>query len=42
MDLREASVYIPREGYDPPDPAWKERPMVKDIFDKERAQQSRD
>ena len=42
MDLREASVYIPREGYDPPGPAWKERSFVKDIFDKEREQRAGD
>ena len=42
MDLQEASVYLPRAGYEPPDPAWKERPMVKDIFDKERAQKNGD
>lgn len=29
------SVYVPREGYTPPDPAWKSMPFVKDIFDGE-------
>jgi hypothetical protein len=32
------SVYVPREGYKPPDPLWKSMPFVKDIFDEERGQ----
>ncbi|MDD9906372.1 MAG: pyridoxamine 5'-phosphate oxidase family protein [Rhodospirillaceae bacterium] len=36
MASEEASVYTPRDGYTPPDPAWKSRDFVKDIFDKER------
>ena len=31
----EASVYVPRQGYTPPDPPWKSMPFVKDIFDAE-------
>jgi len=30
------SVYVPRDGYTPPEPAWKSMPFVKDIFDQER------
>jgi predicted pyridoxine 5'-phosphate oxidase superfamily flavin-nucleotide-binding protein len=30
------SVYVPRKGYTPPDPAWKSMPFVKDVFDEER------
>ncbi len=37
MGAGEASVYTPRDGYTPPDPAWKSRPFVKDIFDAENA-----
>lgn len=36
MTLEERSVYAPREGHTPPDPAWKSKPFVKDIFDSER------
>ncbi len=32
----EASVYAPRPDYQPPDPPWKARAIVKDIFDAER------
>lgn len=42
MDFQEPSVYTPREGHNPPDPAWKERPFVKDIFDREREQSAGD
>ena len=35
--LEEPSIYAPREGYSPPDPAWKSMPFVKDIFDDERS-----
>ena len=31
-----ASVFTPRDGYTPPEPAWKSRDFVKDIFDEER------
>ncbi len=33
----EESEFIPREGYSPPDPAWKSMPFVKDVFDRERS-----
>lgn len=36
MATEEGSVYTPRVGYTPPDPAWKSRDFVKDIFDGER------
>jgi hypothetical protein len=32
----EASVYVPREGYTPPDPPWKSMPFVADVFEGER------
>ena len=32
-----ASVFTPRNGYTPPEPEWKSRDFVKDIFDEERA-----
>jgi uncharacterized protein len=31
MQLVEPSIYIPREGVDPPEPAWKSYPDVKDF-----------
>jgi len=31
-----ASVFVPREGYTPPDPEWKSMPFVADVFAKER------
>jgi uncharacterized protein len=37
FSLEEPSIYVPREGSSPPDPAWKSMPFVKDIFDKERS-----
>jgi hypothetical protein len=40
LSLEETSVYVPREGYRPPDPPWKSMPFVKDIFEEE--QRSRD
>ena len=40
LSLEEPSVYVPREGYKPPDPPWKSMPIVKDIFDKERGHSS--
>ncbi len=36
MSEQEASIYAPREGYTPPEPEWKQKEMVKDIFDAER------
>lgn len=36
MAFEESSVYTPREGYTPPDPAWKSRSFVKDLFETER------
>src|SRR5678816_4439402 len=33
LSLEETSVYVPREGYRPPDPPWKSMPFVKDIFE---------
>ncbi len=35
----EASVYAPRAGYQPPEPPWKSRPMVKDIFEAEQSRE---
>lgn len=35
MRVTQPSVYAPREGYAPPEPEWKSKPMVKDIFDSE-------
>ncbi len=39
MALTHASEYAPREDYTPPDPVWKSRPMVKDIFDAEKSKE---
>jgi uncharacterized protein len=36
LSLEETSVYVPREGYRPPDPPWKSMPFVKDIFEEEQ------
>jgi predicted pyridoxine 5'-phosphate oxidase superfamily flavin-nucleotide-binding protein len=36
LSLEEPSVYVPREGYRPPDPPWKSMPFVKDVFEGER------
>ncbi len=36
MATEEASEHTPRDGYTPPDPAWKSRDFMKDIFDAER------
>jgi len=36
MQMQDLSVHAPRDGHVPPEPAWKDRPMVKDIFDRER------
>ncbi len=38
LSFEEPSVYVPREGYKPPDPPWKSMPFVKDIFDEECGQ----
>ena len=40
LSLEAPSVYVPREGYRPPDPPWKAMPFVKDIFDRERGRPS--
>ena len=37
MELVEPSVYTPKDGYTPPEPEWKSRGFLKDIFDRERA-----
>ena len=36
LATEESSVYLPRDGYSPPDPTWKSMPFVKDVFDRER------
>ena len=36
MGQQEPSIYAPREGYTPPEPEWKQKEMVKDIFDAEQ------
>lgn len=36
MAMVERSDFAPRKGHTPPEPAWKSKPMVKDIFDAER------
>jgi len=36
MATETESVYLLRDGYTPPDPAWKSMPFVRDVFDKER------
>jgi predicted pyridoxine 5'-phosphate oxidase superfamily flavin-nucleotide-binding protein len=36
LSLEEPSIYVPREGYRPPDPPWKLMPFVKDIFETEQ------
>jgi len=36
LSADEPSVYVPRDGYTAPDPAWKSMPFVKDVFEKER------
>lgn len=35
MQMVEKSVYTPREDYTPPEPAWKSRPYIKEVLDKE-------
>ena len=34
MQLVEHSVYSPRSGYSPPEPAWKQMPAFKDVLPK--------
>lgn len=36
MRTEGTSIYSPRESYTPPEPAWKSRPYMKDLFDEER------
>lgn len=36
MELVETSMYAPREGHTPPQPEWKSREFVKDVFEQER------
>ena len=36
MTMSEPSVYVPRDGYSPPDPAWKSVPVIKEFLDRER------
>jgi hypothetical protein len=38
MVQEERSIYAPRKGHLPPEPAWKSRPFVKDLFDEEGRQ----
>lgn len=33
LTTAEASVYTPREGYEPPDPAWKGMDFMADLFE---------
>lgn len=35
VNLGTPSVHVPSDGYAPPEPDWKSKPMVKDIFDAE-------
>ena len=35
MEFTEPSIYLPREGYTPPEPDWKRRDYIKDVIDKE-------
>ena len=36
MRLEEPSVYAPRDGHTPPDPEWKGKDWVRDVFEAER------
>lgn len=36
MQSGEMSVYAPREGYEPPEPAWKGRPEFCDVLPPKR------
>lgn len=38
MEFREGSVFSPRAGHSPPEPAWKSRSFVKDVLDGERGE----
>lgn len=42
MGFEEPSIHTPCEAHTPPDPAWKSRSFVKDIFDAERARAKED
>lgn len=33
MELRETSVYAPREGHTPPEAEWKSRPYIREVLD---------
>ena len=35
MSGEEPSVYVPRDGYTPPEPAWKSRAFIQDLFNGE-------
>ena len=36
IEIIESSKYAPRNGHSPPEPEWKQKPFVKDIFDEEK------
>jgi predicted pyridoxine 5'-phosphate oxidase superfamily flavin-nucleotide-binding protein len=36
MELKGPSIYTPQDGRVPPEPDWKQRTFVKDVFDEER------
>ena len=33
MEFVEPSIYLPREGYTPPEPEWKSRDYIRDVLD---------
>jgi len=33
MEFVEPSIYMPREGYTPPEPEWKSRDYIRDVLD---------
>ena len=33
MTFVEPSIYLPREGYTPPEPEWKQRDYIRDVLD---------
>ena len=33
MEFVEPSIYLPREGYTPPEPEWKNRDCIRDVID---------
>jgi predicted pyridoxine 5'-phosphate oxidase superfamily flavin-nucleotide-binding protein len=37
MDVGEPSIYAPKEGTQSPEPPWKQRDFVKDVFDAEKS-----